>query len=355
MDQGCLDSAGCESADEDDPTLQSDTDQCLQRLLDRNHGSCSPLSERLTQVARVGHGNYGLVFRAFDRRLHRPIAIKVLRPSARLTESVIQRFELEGRSLARCNFDGVVSVFEVGQHEDLHYIVMAYAGGPNLAQLIRQRQAGYSAHEAIAILEQIAAAVELAHQQGILHRDLKPSNILTCGMVTIGKVEVPKTLVTDFGLAKDLSQPGLVALDQCHIPDHWLGPLHVTEQAQSRTKEVSTSSDIFSLGVILYELLSLQTPFPGETQFEILNRLINEPPVSLKSKCPHVPSDILAIVSKCLEKNPTDRYQTVSHLRDDLHAWQHGLPVLAASRAGFIASVCGRVATLGWLPHRASR
>jgi tetratricopeptide (TPR) repeat protein len=330
IDQNCVDSVGSNSCEEDEPTLRSDTDRCLQRLLDRSQGACSPLAERLGQVARVGHGNYGLVFRAFDRLLHRPVAVKVLRPSARLVESVIQRFELEGRSLAKCNFDGVVSVFEVGQYEDLHYIVMAYAGGPNLAQLIHQRETGYSPHEAIAILEQIAAAVEQAHQQGILHRDLKPSNILTSGMVTIGKFPVPKTLVTDFGLAKDLSQPDSSLSTSTTSPIIGTVRYMPPEQAQSRTKEVSTSSDIFSLGVILYELLSLQTPFPGETQFEILNRLVNEAPASLKSKCPHVPSDILAIVSKCLEKNPADRYQTVSHLRDDLRAWQNGRPVMAS-------------------------
>jgi len=317
---------------QDDIAAAADFAHCEQLLFHGPDGrGAGVLSPRMTEVSRLGYGTYGVVFRARDCRLGREVAIKVLRPSAREIPSLPQRFELEGTVLARCGFEGILPVYEVGTIEGLPYLVTRLASGPNLAEYLEKQTEPLPVRLAVSLMVKVAEAVHEAHQQGILHRDLKPSNILTEALQTTSEPDAFRVFVCDFGLAKDFSQPQRIQSEE--LGQQLVGTVRYMspEQVLGNRGSISVASDLFSLGVILYEMLTLQHPFEGESRIDLLHRIAYADPAPIPRWNRRIPRDVIAIVDKCLRKDPSERYRNLAEFADDLRAWQAGKPVQARS------------------------
>lgn len=286
---------------------------------------------RYTVLKLLGVGAFGVVLLARDRLLNREVAIKVLRPSVLLSKQARTRFSMEGEALARCNCEGVVPIHEVGQIDGNPYLVMGHIQGITLAEYLKSQESPVATTIAVRIVAAIALAVHRAHQRGILHRDLKPSNVLL-EKTDDERFRLPFNLfVSDFGLAKDLlpdsdGSPGDRSMDSPIVGTvRYMSP----EQATGQNSDVSTTSDVFSLGVILYELLTLQCPFSGSTTFEIIRQVATGQAKSPRQLNPKVSRELNAIVGRCLAKSPSERYQSASELSEDLHRFLDGKPVVA--------------------------
>ncbi len=228
----------------------------------------------------------------------------------------IRRFHAEAEAAANLQHPNIVAIHEVGEHEDRHYFSMDYVEGQNLAALVRERPLPPA--KAAELVKTIAEAIQYAHQRGILHRDLKPQNVL------IDEHERPR--VTDFGLAKrtgedsGLTQSGAVMGSPSYMPP---------EQATGRHEQVGPHSDVYSLGAILYQLLTGQAPFLGETALATLQQVVTEDPVPPSKHNPLSPPDLETICLKCLEKKPERRYHTARALVEELERFLNHEPILA--------------------------
>lgn len=265
------------------------------------------------QILRVlGRGGMGVVYAAGQPSLGRVVAVKTLLPGHESTASELDSFRREAEAIARLDHPNIVPVYEVGEHGGLPYFSMKYYQGGSLAR--RSRSADPRADAQLA--ETIARAVHHAHQRGILHRDLKPSNILLD--------EEGRPHVADFGLATHFDPdagPGLasqVVGTPCYV---------APEQAQGQA--ATTASDVYGLGAILYELLSGEPPFKGETTLVTLQQVMEQPPRPLRRRDLRIPADLETICLKCLEKTPQRRYQSALELAEDLERWLKGEPILA--------------------------
>ncbi|MCY3021784.1 MAG: protein kinase, partial [Planctomycetota bacterium] len=290
-------------------------------------------------VRLIGRGGMGAVWEALDTRLNRRVALKVMVAGAHASEHDTERFRREAQNSAKLRQPHIVPVHDFGVEAGHHYLVMALVDGVVLADALRQRQFTY--REKATLLEKVARAVHYAHEQGVIHRDLKPSNIMleyktgaassrrvvpeTPALVTqqaaLSTTEAPEPLVMDFGLAKDLasdsslSQSGQVVGTPAYMPP---------EQAEGRIKDVGPHSDVYSLGAILYEMLTGRAPFTGENLMQILRATTAEDPVPPRQITPGVPRDLETVCLKCLEKKPERRYASAEALADDLNAWLSG-------------------------------
>jgi serine/threonine-protein kinase len=263
----------------------------------------------------LGQGGMGVVYRARDIALGRTVALKMLRAGALANPQEIQRFYREAQAAAQLNHPHLVPVYEVRRHGNLHYFTMAYVGGGTLADHMDRFR---DPKAAVALMEKVARGVDYAHRHQILHRDLKPSNILLN--------EADEPLVSDFGLAKlldselELTQPG----DMVGTP-LYMAP----EQATGRSDQACPASDIWALGVMLYELLTGQRPFKGKSREELMRDIQSTYPPRPRSVRSQLPTDLETICLKCLEKNPAHRYASAEALADDLSRWRAGEPILA--------------------------
>ena len=243
------------------------------------------------------------------RQVHlgRTVALKLVRDPSLATHAEILRFRKEAEAVAELDHPNIVPIYEVGQTEDQPYFSMKLIEGGSLTlQVVRLRE---DPRAAAALMAKVARAVHYAHQHAILHRDLKPSNIL------IGDNDEP--YVTDFGLAKRLDAgrgtaqtvTGAVMGTPAYMPP---------EQAGGGTKWLTTAADVYSLGATLYEVLTGQPPFAGDSVHEILRRVVDEEPARPTSLNPRLDRDLATICLKCLEKAPSRRYGTAGDLADDL-------------------------------------
>jgi serine/threonine-protein kinase len=259
----------------------------------------------------------GTVFLAFDPSLGRRVALKFLH---RNDPQQTERFLREARSQARVEHPNVCKVHEVGEVDGRPYIAMQYIEGSSLSEL----RDSLSTEEGVRLVSEVARAVQAAHRSGLIHRDLKPANIL----VAVDETGKREPYVVDFGLAQDQSEESLTRTGMISGTPAYLSP----EQAQGEPLDRRT--DVYSLGVVLYEMLAGKPPFTGASPAGTLVQVVQEDPVRLRKVAPSVPLDLETVVMKCLEKDPDRRYDSARALADDLDRWLDGEPI-AARPAGW--------------------
>ena len=275
-------------------------------------------------VAAIGAGGMGEVYLAEDSRLGRKVALKLLPSYFTMDEERVRRFQQEARAASALNHPNIITIHEIGQVEQRHFISTEFIDGETLSQHLDGRRMNVA--EALDISTQIASALSAAHLAGIIHRDIKPENIM---LRRDGIVKV-----VDFGIAK-LSERGdpEEALDAEGVtkvllktePGVVMGTAAYMSPEQARGKEVDARTDIFSLGAVIYEMLSGRVPFAGETAADIIAALIHKEPQQLSTLVPNIPAELQHIVSKTLRKDPDERYQTVKSLLVDLKALKQEL------------------------------
>jgi len=287
--------------------------------------------ELLDEIAR---GGMGIVYRAHQVSLNRIVAVKVLLFGQFSSEEFVERFRCEAEAAAALQHPNIVAIYEIGEHDGHRYFSMAYIEGKNLAELARDKP--LPSKLAATYLQIIAEAIHYAHQRGVLHRDLKPSNVLVDGD--------GQPHVTDFGLAKRLGDESeLTVTGQMLGSPNYMSP----EQADRKRGEVTSASDVYSLGAVLYHLLTGRPPFVGETLEDTLLQMLNVEPVSPRLLNASVPRDLETICLKCLNKESARRYTTAGALAADLGRWRFGEPIAArpASIPGKLWRWCKRKPT----------
>lgn len=265
---------------------------------------------------KVAQGAMGTVYRARQASLNRTVAIKMIRGALLASDAEVQRFRAEAEAAASLDHPNIVPIYEIGEHYDQHYFSMKLIEGGTLADHLPELRKQY--RRSASLIATVSRAIHSAHQRGILHRDLKPSNIL------IDHDLEPH--VTDFGLAKQIeSAQALTLSGQIVGTPHYMAP----EQAEGGKTALTTASDLYSLGAVLYELLCGQPPFQADTVLETLRRAREEAVPLPRAQDSGIPRDLETIVLKCLRKEPGERYLSANALAEDLDRWLEGRPIEA--------------------------
>lgn len=309
-------------------------------------------------VMQIGAGGMGVVYRARDKRLQRDVAIKVFPPGVQVDEAARRRFRKEALALAKLNHPNIATVYDVGEQNGTDYLVMEYVAGQPLSE--RLKSAPLPASEALSLAEDVTEALKEAHGQGIVHRDLKPANIIVTAK---GHAKV-----LDFGLAKLLAREG--AQDATLSFGETLGPVgtpYYMSPEQAACGAVDDRTDLWSLGVVLYESLTGKRPFDGDSGLGVLRAIEQQSPKSLRELRADVPKELDRIVTRALEKDVSKRYQSAEEMSRDLSsmllqitapaappgprelrlALRYAIPAAAA-----IAALIGSGA---WLYHRSAQ
>src|SRR5215472_3560943 len=267
----------------------------------------------------VAHGGMGIVYRARQRVPSRIVALKMILPANVGSADAMKRFHVEAEAAASLENEGILPIYAVGEHDGAPFYSMKFAEGGTLAdRLGRYRE---KPREAAALVAAIARAVAFAHEKGILHRDLKPANVLFNG--------AGKPYVSDFGLAKWLTRESDLTQTFAMLGT----PFYMAPEQAVSSHMLTASADVYSLGAILYHLLTGHPPFTGETPIEVLHRAAEQLPQSPRLTNRSVPPDLETICLKCLEKDPALRYSSASAFADDLDRFRAGRPI-KARRAG---------------------
>jgi tetratricopeptide (TPR) repeat protein/predicted Ser/Thr protein kinase len=257
----------------------------------------------------IGRGGMGSVFKALDTHLNRIVALKILTAQDLPEEEIKERFLREARACARLNHPCIVTIYEVGEDEGQQFIAMEYIEGQTLRKLLRDEPPDQAA--AIDIAVAAGEALGAAHEQGVIHRDIKTENIMVTGA---GEVKV-----MDFGLAKMVDASVLTKEGEI------MGTVAYMSPQQATGEPIDHRSDIFSLGVVLYELLTGQRPFTGDQEIAVVFSLLNEEPMGVRELTPEVPRELEQIVFKALHKEPQDRYQQIGQMVEDLRKVRQAL------------------------------
>ena len=277
-------------------------------------------------VREIARGGMGIVYQATDTQLGRNVAIKMIRGDYVVDRSIVERFTTEAKAVAKLDHPNIVPVYDFGEFEGQPFFAMAYVDGESLADRV-SRDGPLPPTTAAKMMIDIIAAVQHAHDRGVIHRDIKPQNIL---IQESGKVQV-----TDFGLAKfqdtnsTLTRNGQILGTPAYMPP---------EQAVGDSSSFGERADIYSLGATLYYLLTARPPFQAAGLNEILRQVIDVEPIRLRQLDPSLPKDLETICLKCLAKDPQHRYPTAVAMGDDLRRWLNGEPILA-KRSGIARKV----------------
>jgi len=264
-------------------------------------------------VRALGAGGMGEVYLAEDARLKRSVAVKLLPPALSAQPERRERFEREAQTIAALNHPNIVTVYSVEHAADTYFITMEYVDGPTLAETIPK--GGLPLRRMLTIAIQIVDAVSAAHERGIVHRDLKPANVMVASN--------DRVKVLDFGLAKlrDAAEASLAATQptrELTAEGRIVGTVAYMSPEQAEGKTIDARSDIFSLGILLYQMATGDQPFKGETSLSILTAVIRDTPRTLSEINSAIPRDLSRIVRHCLVKDPARRYQSAIDLRNDL-------------------------------------
>ncbi len=274
--------------------------------------------------SQIGRGGMGVVYRAHDERLKRTVAIKVLPPELAYRRDIRARFMREAETAARLSHPNIVPIHSVGEADDLVYFVMGYVDGESLAERLKRR-GRLSIDEARRIMRETSDALAAAHQQGVIHRDVKPDNILLDGTRA-------RVMVTDFGIAKALSAEGAGGT----LTDTGVAigtPAFMSPEQAAGERVIDGRSDIYSLGVVAFQMLTGELPFQSPTVPGLLMKQISAPPTPVDRIRPETPRDLVLTVMRCLEKEPGDRWPTADALRRALETGTYsGPPPKAAAR-----------------------
>jgi serine/threonine-protein kinase len=263
----------------------------------------------------IGRGGMGVVYKAWQKSLRRPVALKMILRGDYATPADLARFQVESQAAAHLQHPNIVPVYAAGEQDGQAWFCMRYVEGETLATLLSRGP--LRAHEAATILSAICRGVDYAHKQGILHRDLKPSNIL------LDSKGVPH--ITDFGLAKRVRTVGNDATKLTNSGAIIGTPAYMApEQVSGKRGTLCPASDVYSLGVILYEMLTGRPPFQAPTPVDTLFLVLDQDPVRPALLNPKVDPDLELICLKCLQKEPELRYASAGELADDLDAYLHG-------------------------------
>jgi beta-lactam-binding protein with PASTA domain/predicted Ser/Thr protein kinase len=275
------------------------------------------LNDRYEVEQRIGRGGMADVFLARDLLLDRPVAIKVLFPEFAVDPNFVERFRREAQSAASLNHPNIVSVYDWGQYANTYFMAMEYVQGRTLADILRAN-GHVNSMQAAEIAGEVAAALGFAHRNGVVHRDIKPANIL---IGANGQVKV-----ADFGIARAMNAPTESNLTQVGAV---MGTATYFSPEQAQGAQPDPRSDLYSLGIVLYEMVAGRPPFDGDNPVSIAYKQVHDAPRPLNQLVADVPRPFEAIVAKLLAKKPELRYPTAEALREDLRRFRNGEPVQA--------------------------
>jgi eukaryotic-like serine/threonine-protein kinase len=264
------------------------------------------IADRYELEELVGTGGMSSVYRANDRLLERDVALKVLHDQFTVDGDYVERFRREARAVAQLSHPNIVTVIDRGEQDGRQFIVFEYVDGENLKTLI-EREGPLPERDAIELALQIARALGFAHEHGLVHRDVKPQNVLLNGDAV--------AKVTDFGIARSLDvQGGLTQTGTVMGTSDYIAP------EQARGRQVDAQSDVYSLGAVLYELLTSEVPFPGDNFVSVAMRHINEPPPSVRERRPELSPRLDAAVRRAMAKDPSERFASMDEFCTELAA-----------------------------------
>ncbi|EQG76652.1 phosphotransferase enzyme family protein [Clostridioides difficile DA00165] len=258
------------------------------------------LGNRYEIIRKIGDGGMAFVYEAKDRLLNRTVALKVLRPEFVDDDEFLTKFKREAEAVASLSHPNIVNVYDVGEDGKVHYIVMEFVDGKNLKEII-QDEGILDEYTALDITKQIAMALSAAHKKGIIHRDIKPHNILISNEGRVVKV-------ADFGIAKAVSNSTMTNIGSI------IGSVHYFSPEQAKGKFVTNNADLYSLGIVLYEMLIGKVPFRGDSPISIALQHINDD-IDFTSG---IPQSVRTTIKKLTEKSSADRYQTAEELIEDI-------------------------------------
>ena len=261
------------------------------------------INDRYQIIKTIGEGGMANVYLAYDTILDRNVAVKVLRGDLAADEKFVRRFQREALSASSLSHPNIVEVYDVGEDNGSYYIVMEYIEGKQLKQMLKKR-GKLTLNEVVDIMSQVTDGMSAAHDSYIIHRDIKPQNIM---ILENGLIKI-----TDFGIAMALNSTQLTQTNSV------MGSVHYLPPEQASGKGATIQSDVYSMGILMYELLTGELPFKGDNAVEIALKQIKEPVPSIKQKIESLPQSIENIILKATAKNPKNRYKDAREMHDDL-------------------------------------